>query len=304
MKKQLLLVLLSAFLFVGCDISNDDMPTIEIVKLYVNDDETNYFDKIDKLPVLAVGDELSIELDLKGKKVDLSRFAIQEGRESLQEGEEPKDKLFTISVEFNEDEVSNTISKPEEGTLAFKDGIGSANLKIKATITDVADSAAILFYLSSKGHSEAAKTEIALKLLNNDTPTILITELYLNNNDKDNYCDNPKELPILNIGDELYFKIKLNGNGYHLNSFLVYEKENELLSIEIAEYNEDIIYTLEDIEKGILSFRDDVFRTSFIVKAKVTSVTSIKTLLSFELFSQSSNKEGTKKTMDLVLEKG
>ncbi|KAA6334626.1 hypothetical protein EZS27_017072 [termite gut metagenome] len=303
MKTQLLLVLLSAFLFAGCDISNDDMPTIEIVKLYVNDDETNYFDKTDKLPVLAVGDELTIELDLKGKKVDLSRFAIQEGRESLQENEKPDDKLFAIDIEFNENDVSNTISKPEEGTLAFKDGVQRANLKIKATITDIADSAAILVYLSSKGHSEAAKMEIDLKLLNNETPTILITELYLNNNDKDNYCDNLEELPVLNIGDELYFKIKLNGNGYYLNSFLVYEKENELLSIETAGYDEDIISNFEGIEKGVFSFKNNVFRTSLTVKAKVTSVASIKTFLSFELFSQSSNKEGTKRTMDLVLEK-
>jgi hypothetical protein len=302
MKKLLLLALLPALLFAGCDVSSDDTPTINIVKFYVNDDQTNYFDKTDKLPVLAVGDELTIELALEGK-VDLSRFAVQEGREPMDD-EEQEDKLFAINIEFNENEVSNTISKPEEGTLAFKDGVRRANLKIKTTITDIADSAAILFYLSSKGHSEAAKTEIALKLLNSDTPSIVITELYLNNNEKDNYCDTPEELPILNIGDELYFRIRLSGNGYHLNSFLVYEKENELFSIEITEYDEDIISDVEDIEKGIFSFKNNVFRTSLTVKAKVTSVTSIKTLISFELFSQSSNKEGTKRTIDLVLERG
>ncbi|KAA6351031.1 hypothetical protein EZS27_001594 [termite gut metagenome] len=302
MKKLLLLALLPALLFAGCDVSSDDMPTINIVKFYVNDDQTNYFDKTDKLPVLAVGDELTIELALEGK-VDLSRFAVQEGREPMDD-EEQEDKLFAINIEFNENEVSNTISKPEEGTLAFKDGVRRANLKIKTTITDIADSAAILFYLSSKGHSEAAKTEIALKLLNSDTPSIVITELYLNNNEKDNYCDTPEELPVLNIGDELYFRIRLSGNGYHLNSFLVYEKENELFSIEITEYDEDIISAVEDIKKGIFSFKNNVFRTSLTVKAKVTSVTSIKTLISFELFSQSSNKEGTKRTMDLVLERG
>jgi hypothetical protein len=66
MKKWLFLFLL--FLFAGCDISNDDMPTIEIVKIYVNEEEDiNYCNKIDELPDLTVGDELIIELDLKGK---------------------------------------------------------------------------------------------------------------------------------------------------------------------------------------------------------------------------------------------
>ncbi|KAA6328900.1 hypothetical protein EZS27_022250, partial [termite gut metagenome] len=161
MKKWLFLFL--PFLFAGCDTSNDDMPTIEIVKLYVNDEDINYCNKIDELPVLAVGDELVIELNLKGKKVDLSRFLLKEGKEELlPDGKESEKKLFSFAIELNEEVISNTISKPEEGMLAFKDGVRRANLKIKVTITDIVNEAAILFYLSSKGNSETVKTEINL----------------------------------------------------------------------------------------------------------------------------------------------
>jgi hypothetical protein len=164
MKKRQLLALLPAFLFVtGCDVSTGSMPTITIVAVCVNGDQTNYSDRTDKLPTLSVGDELTVELALEGNG-DLSRFAVQEGREPLQ-GEEEQGELFAFTIEFNYEEVSNTISKPEEGTLAFKDGVRKANLTIKIVVTDVANDAAILFYLSSKGHSEAAKTGIILNLL-------------------------------------------------------------------------------------------------------------------------------------------
>jgi hypothetical protein len=268
----------------------------------VNEEEDiNYCNKIDELPVLTVGDELIIELDLRGKKIDLSRFLIQEGKDPLPEERESEKKLFSFSIEFDEEVISNTISKPEDGMLAFKDGIHRVNLEIKVTITDVVNEAAILFYLSSKGHSETVKTGINLELLNSDTPTIKITELYLNNNKKDNYCDNPDELPVLSLGDELYFNAKLYGNGYGLNSFLVYEKKG-LLFIDIFEYDENVVSVSENIRKGILDFKNNVFRTSLALKASVKSTMDVRAILTFELFSKSGF-EGIKETIDFVLEK-
>ncbi|KAA6345807.1 hypothetical protein EZS27_006654 [termite gut metagenome] len=298
MKKWLFLFL--PFLFAGCDTSNDDMPTIEIVKLYVNDEDINYRNKIDKLPDLTVGDELIIELDLRGKKVDLSRFLVQEGKELLPE-ERESGIFFSFAIGFNEEVISNTISKPEEGMLAFKDGIRRTNLEIKVTITDVVNEAAILFYLSSKGHAETVKTGISLKLSNSDTPTIKITELYLNNNEKNNYCDNSDDLPVLSFGDELYFNMKLYGNGYGLSSFLVYEKK-EQLSIDIVPYDENVVSIPENIGKGILDFKNNVFRTSLVLKVNVKSTADVKTILTFELSSKSGF-EGIKETVDLVLER-
>jgi hypothetical protein len=297
MKKWLFLFL--PFLFAGCDTSNNDMPTIEIIKLNVNDQDIDYRNKIDELPVLAVGDELVIELDLRGKKVDLSRFLIKEKKELLLEEKESEKKWFSFFIKFNEEDISNTISKPEEGTLAFKNGIRRANLEIKITITDVIDEAAILFYLSSKGHSETVKTGINLKLSNSNTPAIKITELYLNNNKKTNYCNNSDNLPVLSLGDELYFNMKLYGNGYGLNSFLAYEKNGQL-SIDIVEYDENVISVPENIGKGILNFKNNVFRTSFALKVNVKSTANVKVILTFELSSKSGF-EGIKETVDLAL---
>jgi hypothetical protein len=298
------LFLFPMFLFAGCDISNDDMPTIEIVKLYVNDEDINYCNKIDELPVLTVGDELIIELDLRAKKVDLSRFLIQEGKELLPEERESEKKMFSFSIEHNEEVISNTISKPEEGMLAFKDGVHRAIVEIKVTITDVVNEAAILFYLSSKGHAQTIKTGINLKLWNSDTPTIKITKLYLNNNEKNNYFENSDELPVLSLDDELYFNMELYGNGYGLNSFLAYDKNGQL-SIDIVEYDEKVISVPETIREGILNFKNNVFRTSLALKVTVKSksTTNVKAILTFELSSKNSLDGVQKETVDLVLEK-
>ncbi|KAA6321349.1 hypothetical protein EZS27_028990 [termite gut metagenome] len=77
MKKLLFVFLVLNFLFSACKTSEDDIPVIEMVSLYVNDSKTNYRDKTEDLPVLAIGDELTIELKLTGRKMGLSRFLIQ-----------------------------------------------------------------------------------------------------------------------------------------------------------------------------------------------------------------------------------
>lgn len=177
MKTLSIFLLLWTFLFAGCNTSNDDIPVIEVVKLCVNDDDTNYYNKLDELPVLTIGDELTIELNLRGSKLDLSHFAVQEGKEEILQNNEPDTKLFSFVLDFNENEISNTISSPEEGTLAFKDGVHRASLRVTATVMNIAEgTVSILFYLSSKGHTEANKMEINLTLANNAVPTTKLKE--------------------------------------------------------------------------------------------------------------------------------
>jgi hypothetical protein len=181
MKKLLFLFLVSDFLFSACKTSEDDIPVIEIVSLYVNDNETNYRDKIEDLPVLAIGDELKIDLKLTGKKMGLSRFVIQEKKAISQEmnGEKESEiNLFSMDIEYSKNEVSNALGNPEEGTLAFKDEVYKTTVKVKFTIIAIAKEAAIVFYLSSKGNgsNEATKMELNLQLSNNSIPTIEITE--------------------------------------------------------------------------------------------------------------------------------
>jgi hypothetical protein len=181
MKKVLFLFLVLNFLFSACKTSEDDIPVIEIASLYVNDNETNYRDKIEDLPVLAIGDELTIDLKLTGKKMGLSRFVIQERKaisQELNEEEKSKMNLFSMDIEYNENEVSNALGKPEEGTLAFKDEVYTATVKVKFTIIAIAEEAAVLFYLSGNGNNEAVKMELNLQLSNNSIPTIEITEHY------------------------------------------------------------------------------------------------------------------------------
>jgi hypothetical protein len=136
-------------------------------------------------------------------------------------------------------------------------------------------------------------------------PTIEITELYLNNDKKENYNNNFKELPPLVANDELDFKINLNGKGYNLTSFQVWEKDDKaMLSLEYTDYEEDIVSGFDNMEKGVLSFKNKVFRTTLALKAKVKpDIVTAKTILSFDLFSQGGAVEGAKELIDLMLVK-
>jgi hypothetical protein len=133
-------------------------------------------------------------------------------------------------------------------------------------------------------------------------PTIEITELYLNNDKEKNYNNTSKELPPLVIDDELDFRVKLSGNGYHLISFQIWEKdEMAMLSLEYTEYDESIVSGFNTMEKGILLFDNNVFRTTLALKAKVkTDIVTAKTILSFGLFSKG-GAEGAKELIDLML---
>jgi hypothetical protein len=95
--------------------------------------------------------------------------------------------------------------------------------------------------------------------------------------------------------------MQLYGNGYGLNSFLAYEKK-EQLSITIVEYDKNVVSVPENAGKGILDFKNNVFRTSLTLKVNVRSTADVKALLTFELSSKSGF-EGKKETVDLVLER-
>lgn len=158
--KNLVFILL-LFSFASCSSSDDDIPVIEIIKLCVNDDETNYYDKLNHLPVLVVGDELNIELKLDGRGNELYSFLIQEEKTQV--------PLFSVDMEYNKDEISDELSNPENGILVFKDGILGTVLRLKVVTKAIANKATISFYLSSKGDTEGAKKVIDLKLLNNSS---------------------------------------------------------------------------------------------------------------------------------------
>jgi hypothetical protein len=95
--------------------------------------------------------------------------------------------------------------------------------------------------------------------------------------------------------------MKLYGNGYGLNSFRAYENKGQL-SIDIVPYDGDVVSAPENMEKGILYFKNNVFRTSLTLKVKVISTVDVKTLLTFELSSKSGF-EGIKEIIDLALER-
>ncbi|KAA6321350.1 hypothetical protein EZS27_028991 [termite gut metagenome] len=82
----------------------------------------------------------------------------------MTEKEKLEMNLFSIDIEYSAKEVSNALSKPEEGLLAFNDGVFKTTVKVKLTVRSIAKETAVLFYLSPKGDGSNAATKMELNL--------------------------------------------------------------------------------------------------------------------------------------------
>lgn len=156
MKDSLAALLLLSLFLLSCSTSDSDKPKIEIVEVYVDGDDTNYLNKLNRMPLLNVGDRVDIGLDLDGNGNDLRTFMILNQEPALVE--------TTITL-FQYDEVSDGFSDLDNGTLGFVDDISATYLTVKAEIKSIAEEKVTLsFCLFSKApDSKGASVEITLK---------------------------------------------------------------------------------------------------------------------------------------------
>lgn len=148
--KYILPVIFLIFTIVGC---NDDdkanMPQLQIVEVFVNDDETNYADNLQDITGLTIGDKIDIKVLLDGNGADLMTLNVRENEGHLRNVLSYDDKDVTDDPNF---------TKPQEGTLVFVDGVSSSVVTIHTNVVSRADHYYYIhFYLSSKAQVEGAE---------------------------------------------------------------------------------------------------------------------------------------------------
>lgn len=162
--KKLLISFLSFLLLTACA-NNHPSPVIEITKVYVNDDEeddneVNYAKALESIPMLSVGDQVDITLQLSGSGADLKTFQLN------------ADQEVNTNLLYSDQDVSTTqgLTDVENGRLRFVDGVESTELTVKALVKAVkkGEETKLFFYLSSKAESEGAECEVILRTENQD----------------------------------------------------------------------------------------------------------------------------------------
>lgn len=149
-------------LLFACSESATD-PVISITGVYLNEDESDYSRRMNSLPALNVGDEVTVSLKLDAKGEGLYTYLIQEVKE--------KEANAILAINFEEVPEEDLSENKEftdkaSGLLGFKDGVDLATLKVKAKVNRLtADEVAINMYLFSKAlNCKGAKHELVLKL--------------------------------------------------------------------------------------------------------------------------------------------
>lgn len=152
--KLVALLFLSLYLF-SCSTSNSDEPNIEIVGIYINGGETNYFYQT-TMPLLNVGDYVDIGLGLSGNGSDLKTFMVKNEFSSY----------VKTTMWFQADEISDEFSDIPNGIIGFVDGVNSTGITVKAQIKSIREETITLsFFLFSKApDSMGASVDIILKL--------------------------------------------------------------------------------------------------------------------------------------------
>ncbi len=140
-------------------------------------------------------------------------------------------------------------------------------------------------------------------------PVIVVESLCLND-DETNYVRQTASIPALAQNDEVTLVLRLQGNGEHLNTFIVQEakQENALtaLALEFVEIDEDAVSQDKDFTdkaKGQLGFKDGVSQSCLTVKATVRRLTSEQVTVNFYLFSKAVDCEGAKYELVLPIQK-
>ncbi|WP_455593261.1 DUF5035 family protein [Bacteroides sp.] len=154
--KKLLAFVLPLSLLAACT-SSVPSPVIEVTGLYLNDDETDYAQRMGEIPLLKVDDEMDIQLRLDGNGEELNTFLVDTS-------EVNKEKVTIAFDEIPEETLSKDkeFTDKENGKLGFKDGVSQTVVGVKAKVCKVTpEGVTFRFYLFSKpAESEGAKYEL------------------------------------------------------------------------------------------------------------------------------------------------
>lgn len=141
--KNLFSLFICILFFAGCSDGDADEPVIEIKTIYLNDNsDKNY--AVFTLPVLHVGDELSISMKLNGNGKDLKSFFVV-----LDENQ----AATLLNMAYAEDEVSSdpNFTDPKSGKLGFTDNVETTDIVVKVKITSINEEEnSLSFYLNTE----------------------------------------------------------------------------------------------------------------------------------------------------------
>lgn len=101
------------------------------------------------------------------------------------------------------------------------------------------------------------------------SPIITVNQLLLNDN-KENYADKTGQIPTLNIGDEVFVYLTLDGNGSDLKSFQVIKDENIDAGLDYEKDKFSADHNFTDPEKGQFRFINGVSNSHIKVNATIS----------------------------------
>lgn len=157
--KELLAFVLPLSLLTACADSAPS-PVIEVTGIYVNEDNTDYAQRLSELPSLSVDDEMDIHLRLDGNGEYLNTFLVDTS-------EVNKEKIAIAFDGLAEETLSKDkeFTDKENGKLGFKDGISQTVVGVKAKVRKITpEGVTFRFYLFSKSvDGEGAKYELKIK---------------------------------------------------------------------------------------------------------------------------------------------
>lgn len=154
--RKTLALLFVALLLLGCSDSQSDTPLLKLVNVYIGEDETNYAESLEQLPVLSLGDEVDLTFQLDGNGHYLKTFVVVNDNSSL-----------ATEVRYVDKDVSEELSEEFEGV--FFNDIYKTQVEVKATVVRLREESPTLsFFLSSKTmKSEGASFYLELSVETN-----------------------------------------------------------------------------------------------------------------------------------------
>ncbi len=155
-----ILLILSLFTITGLsgctDSDVDDTPLISVLRIYLNEGETDYSYNSEELPVLTQDDVLTVVMRLDGKGAELKSFhaSLVGG-----EGEEMNNVIRVTIVDYDEDDVADdsNLAKPQDGWVGFVDGVTKSEITTQVKVyTSEQMEAEVGFYLFSRAKPDQA----------------------------------------------------------------------------------------------------------------------------------------------------
>lgn len=150
MKKNLLMVLFGTFMLSSCSSDLAVSPAIDIEKYSINGVA------VQGSPLVKVGDELELQLDLKGNGSDLKTFQAKANKTEM--------NLILTNYEKQNVSQDKNFTDVTACKISFVDGVMHSSVTVKAKVQSVQeDMLKLNFYLSAKADCEGSTLELDLK---------------------------------------------------------------------------------------------------------------------------------------------